>query len=141
MPDQVKSTILAALVTQVTANAPTFGSVTYKPDFNQPTDLATSQWPACVFTVGPGVYNHAITSTTENVFQVLCEILVSPDEDDDVLFNLIEELEGAINTDISLGATCISCLLATAQQPDVWTRQSYKDASVQLAIKYWRDFP
>ena len=141
MPDQILKTILAALVNQIDTQTTNIAYTNYKPKFDAHQNMAPGKLPACIIYLGRSTTGHSITSTNEYNLIALVQIIVEPGTDDDTLYDYQKEVRDAINTDISLGATCITCLSTDDWAPSTFTSEQSKNVVLSYTIRYWEDFP
>ena len=140
MASQNRKDIIAALVSQIETEVTDLNLVTYDSDYYHSEGLSPGQYPACIILDGPAQSGTMICKTQELVMDLKARVIADIDTSDDEVRDFFEAIVDAVNTDISLGETCLSCLWKSDELVSIWPSGTRKFMDVAFAVTYWRDF-
>lgn len=118
MVNQSKSEFFAALVKQIRDSVVELKSV--YDDIKHTSELAAGDFPCCMVGDGGDVSVHNITSTQDQLINVIIQILADSDTNFDQLRNLDEAVMDAINQEHTINGTCLICKPMNRNAPTGW---------------------
>ena len=137
MVSQAIKTIKAGLISQIQTEVTDFNLVTDR--LRMLSDYPSGQFPVCVVRIGSFVHNRNLTRTEGIDAQIIIAILGLESTTSDELQDLYEATVDALNTDLTLGGTCIKALTNTAEQEQVWPTDQRFVLTSMIVVSYWRE--
>jgi len=137
MASQSIKTIKAALVTQIDTEVDGFKLVT---DVLRHSDhYGSGKYPICIIRLGGFAHNKKLARTESIDVQILISIIGKGTTTSDQLEDLYEATVDAINTDLTVGETCIHALTTEADMASVYPRDQKFILNAMILCTYWRD--
>lgn len=136
MVAHLRKTIINAVVTQIDAN--TTGLTVSDVPLDH-TKVPDGAYPIVRVTRGRTTYNNFITATQEGFLTVDVRVMAKAVTTDDQMDDYEQDIIDAINTDSTLGETCLSCFVMGSDPPDLDESNNYKYTIIQFAARYWKD--
>lgn len=137
MTSQAIKTIKAGLITQIQTEVSGFNLVTDR--LRMLSDYPSGQFPVCVVRIGGFAHNRNLTRTEGIDAQIIIAILGLESTTSDQMQDLYEATVDAINTDLTLGDTCIKALTSTAEQSQEWPTDQRFVLISMIIVSYWRE--
>ena len=135
MVAHTRKAIINAMVTQIdTVAGLTVSDVTL-----DHTKAADGTFPIVRVERGSTDYNNYITVTQEAVLTIKVKLMAKAVTTDDQMDDYEQAIIAAINTDSTLGGTCISCFVMNSDPPDFNEANNYKYTILRFAATYWKD--
>lgn len=136
MVAHARKTIINAAVTQIDANT---ADLTVSDVALDHTKVADGDYPIVRVERGTTNYNNFITVTQEGVLTIKVKVMAKAVTTDDQMDDFEQAIIDAINTDSTLGGTCISCFVLNSDPPDLDVANNYKYTIIRFAATYWKD--
>lgn len=137
MASQSIKTIKAALVTQINTEVSDFNLVT---DVLRHSDhYGSGKYPICIIRLGGFTHNKNLTRTESIDVQILISIIGKQTTTSDEIEDLYEATVDAINTDLTIGETCIHAMTAEAEAAAIYPRDQKFILNAMILCTYWRD--
>lgn len=136
MVAHARKTIINAAVTQIDTNTT---GLTVSDVALDHTKVADGSYPIVRVGRGQTNYNNFITVTQEGILTITVKVMAKAVTTDDQMDDFEQAIIDAINTDSTLGATCISCFVMNSDPPDLDTANNYKYTIIRFAARYWKD--
>lgn len=137
MVSQAIKTIKAGLITQIETEVTDFNLVTDK--LRMMDHYPSGEYPVCVVRIGNFTHNRNLTRTEGIDAQIIIAILGLESTTSDEIEDLYEATVDAINTDLTLGGTCIKALTFQAEPAQVFPRDQRFALIGMIMVSYWRE--
>lgn len=138
MTSMNRKDIIDGLVTIIDDNVDGFNAVT-KEVKHYGAEIAATDYPECEVSEGPKEAGGFVSATEQIFMMTRARVYCDSDSTDDDLRDFAEAIIDAVNTDTTLGDTCVVCNYAGESQPSYWPQNSFKTLDVFFRIQYWRD--
>ena len=137
MTSMNRKDIIAGLVTLLDAEVEGLGGV--DAETRSVAELSESGYPHAIVIEGPTRAGGFVTKTEQLFMTLKVEIYCDSDSSDNDLRDLSEAVIDAVNSDLTLGGTCIICNFMSMGRPQFWPQDSFKYIDVFFEVQYWRD--
>ena len=128
-----------ALVTQIDNEVAAFNLVT--DDERHTRAYGSSSYPLCIVRAGNRRHSAFVTSPESIDIDMLIRIIGSGKTTADELTDMYEATVDALNTDLTLGGTCIKSVYVNADPPMLWPQDQKIIMDAMITVTYWRDIP